>query len=284
MAGHTTFRVGGPADLYAIPDSIDDLVTILNTVQAESVPCFILGGGANIVVADAGIRGIVVDMSRFSSMEMAGDTLVVGAGAAISDAAAFAADGGRSGLGFIYAMPGSVGGAVWMNARCYGGEISDILDAVDVVTAEGDQRRYLPQAGDFGYKRSPFQTRNDVMVSVSFRLNEGTPADTWKVMRECEADRRAKGHFDAPCAGSVFKNNRAFGKPSGQIIDEVGLRGTRVGGAQVSDRHANIIVNNGSATAAEIRQLVDQVRSEVLARTGYELESEIMFVGDWGET
>ena len=284
MARHTTFRVGGPADLYAIPDSVDDLATILSTVQDESLPCFILGGGANIVVADAGIRGIVVDMSRFSSMELDGDTLVVGAGAAISEVAAFAADGGRRGLGFIYAMPGSVGGAVWMNARCYGGEISDILGFVDVITREGEQRRYTPQLGDFDYKRSPFQSRSDVMVRVAFRLDEGSPAETWKLMREFEADRRSKGHFDAPCAGSVFKNNRAFGKPSGRIIDEVGLRGARIGDAQVSERHANIIINTGSATAGEIRQLVDQVRSEVLARTGYELESEIMFVGDWGET
>ena len=284
MARHTTFKVGGPADLFAVPESVDDLAGLLQSIRHESLPCFVLGGGANIVVSDKGIRGIVVDTKLLNTMEIVGSRLTVGAGAPISDAAAFAAERGRSGLEFIYAMPGSVGGAVWMNARCYGGEIADVLESVDVITREGERQRYTPGPDDFDYKRSPFQRRTAIMTSVTFRLGEGIRAELWRLMRDHEADRQAKGHFDAPCAGSVFKNNRTFGKPSGQIIDEAGLRGTRVGGAQVSDRHANIIVNTGAATAAEIRQLTDLIRSKVFELTGHELESEIMFVGDWGDT
>jgi UDP-N-acetylmuramate dehydrogenase len=284
LADHTTFRVGGPADLYALPQTRDDLKTLLRAARRDSVPTFLLGGGANILVSDRGFRGLVIDMGRFDSIRHSGDLLEVGAGASISDAAAFAADHGLQGLEFIYSMPGSAGGAVWMNARCYGGEIVQVLHHVDLVTPDGGDRRYLTDSRDFEYKKSPFQRSADAMVSIGFTVLDGDRDGLWQQMREYEADRRAKGHFDLPCAGSVFKNNRAFGMPSGKIIDDAGLRGTRVGGAQVSDRHANIVVNTGTATADEIRSLIERIEQQVALKTGYRLEREVLLVGDWEDS
>jgi UDP-N-acetylmuramate dehydrogenase len=282
LATHTTFQVGGPADLYAVPETTADLTTLLQFADREHLPRFILGGGANVLVSDRGVRGLVIDMVRFSGVEHSGTRIIAGAGAAISEVSAYAADHALAGLDFIYAMPGSVGGAVWMNARCYDGEIFPILGTVNALSATGEQFHYTPQAEEFGYKRSPFMTNDWVMTRVEFALSHGEPGLLWEKMRDHEADRRAKGHFAAPCAGSVFKNNRAYGRPSGAIIDSIGLRGYSVGGAKVSDEHANIVVNTGTATATEIRTVIEHVHDRVLEELGFDLEPEVLFVGDWG--
>ena len=281
LAPHTTFRVGGPAELYARPCSEADLRALILFALRHQVSWFVLGGGSNLLVSDLGIRGLVIDTSELRHRSIAGTTLTVGAGLPVSDASAFAAEHGLGGLDFIYSMPGSVGGAVWMNARCYDGEIYDVLRLVRLVDPDGTVVEYTPRPEDFGYKRSPFMDRPGVMTSVSFTLQRARPDDLWPRMRAHEADRRAKGHFSAPCAGSVFKNNRAFGRPSGAIIDSLGLRGFQIGGARVSDLHANIIVNTGNATASDIRAVIEHVGGEVQRRLGYELEREVLYVGRW---
>ncbi len=281
LADHTTFRVGGPADLFARPRSGADLTQLLKFAEREAVPWFVLGGGSNILVSDRGVRGLVIDTSAFLDHSLDGRDLTVGAGIPMSDASAIAADHGLGGLDFVYAMPGSVGGAVWMNARCYDGEIADVLASVDFVEPGGNLRTYLPRAEDFGYKRSPFMDRASIMTSITFHLKPGDPDVLWKKMRDHEADRAAKGHFAAPCAGSVFKNNRAFGAPSGVLIDRLGLRGLQIGGARVSDRHANIIVNTGDATASDIRAVIEHVQRRVESELGFTLEREVLYVGDW---
>ena len=286
MAEHTTFKVGGPADLFALPANEDDVRELLRFAASESIPCFVLGGGANILVADAGIRGIVIDMAQFDSITAAppenGTTLLsVGAGLPVSQASAWAADHGLGGLEFIYSMPGSVAGAVWMNARCYGADISSVLSHVDLLSRTGSPSRYLPKPEDFAYKQSPFQGADSIVTGVGFTLRPADPQALWKEMKDHESDRTAKGHFAAPCAGSVFKNNRAFGQSSGAIIDSLGLRGFSIGGAKVSDLHANIIINTGSASAADIRAVSDHVAREVRDKLGFELEREILLVGEW---
>ena len=180
-------------------------------------------------------------------------------------------------------MPGSTGGAVWMNARCYGGEIAAVLTEVAYVARDGTPGRYTPDPRDFGYKISPFQDGGRIITEVSFSVavQPGSAPALWKQMREIEADRRSKGHFDAPCAGSIFKNDRRFGEPSGKIIDRVGLRGLRRGGAQVSPGHGNIIINTGTASAQDIRDLVTEVQDQVYRATGHLLDPEVLFLGDW---
>ena len=287
MDRHTTFKVGGPADCMVIPTNSEEVKQTLDEAHRAGLPVFVLGGGANILVSDAGIRGVVMDMSGLKGITVSppdatGTVLFgVGAGLPISDASAAAADSGLGGLDFIYSMPGSVGGALWMNARCYDSEISEVLESADLIDAQGNSIHFLPGSADWAYKRSPFQNRRLAILRATFRLVLGDSSALWVRMREVQADRERKGHFAAPCAGSVFKNNREFGAPSGVIIDSVGLRGRVEGGAKVSDTHANIIINTGTATASDIRRLMDIVRTRVQAERGFLLEPEVILVGDW---
>ncbi len=288
MSHHTSFRVGGPADVYAAPTSVEDLVTILAEARRAGLPVFAIGGGANILVSDRGIRGVVIDLQRFDTLNeapgksAAGSRRVrAGAGLAMSDVAAWCADHGLGGLDFLYAMPGSVGGSIWMNARCYGTSISDVLTSVEYVGEDGEIHTYTVRQEDFDYKRSPFQRAPWVIIGGLFALTPEDPEAIWERMKGHQHDRTGKGHFSAPSAGSVFKNNRAFGSPTGKIIDELGLRGYQIGGARVSDHHANIIVNTGHATATDIRRLIEYVEQEVARRTGLRLEREVLYAGEW---
>ncbi len=282
LAQYTTFRVGGPAEVLAFPQSTKELSQLLEHILPTSIPVTILGGGANVVVSDRGIPGVVIWMGEMREMRRTGDRVEAQAGAAISDVSAFAAHNDLEGLDFIYAMPGSVGGAVWMNARCYGGEISHILERVEYVSMTGKKGVYHTQEGDFAYKISPFQDGSRVITSATFRLWRGaTSEELWRRMDAIKADRSQKGHFEAPCAGSIFKNDRSIGVPSGQIIDGIGLRGLRHGGAQVSPRHGNIIINTGTATARDIRELVTDVQNRVYQATGHLLSPEVLFLGEW---
>jgi UDP-N-acetylenolpyruvoylglucosamine reductase len=368
LAPRTTFRVGGPADALARPRSVEELIRLIRFARAGGIPITILGGGANIVVSDAGVRGLVILTTGLDGIRREENHLYAGAGMPISDVSAFAARQDLAGLAFIYAMPGTTGGAIWMNARCYDGEIAPILREVRYLDLEdsgetgasgapgagggarvgaigerkgggagveaiggredagggarvgaigerkgGDARveavgeregggagveaiggrkgvrppedheigvyRVVPE--DFSYKISPFQDGRRVILEGVFELTPAAGRDLWSEMLDHEDDRRRKGHFDAPCAGSIFKNDRTFGEPSGRIIDRLGLRGTQIGGARVSDIHGNIIVNTGTATARDIRTLTDLVRDRVAAETGYSLEPEVLFIGEW---
>lgn len=287
MDSLTTFRVGGSAEALARPRSSDELEELLRVCAHMEIEPFVLGGGANIVVSDRGIPGIVIHTGSLLGSCVEADQLTVGAGEAISDASRTAAEAELAGLDFIYAMPGSTGGAVWMNARCYDGEIAPILAKVRYVHMDRDRAGepgiYYPRPEDFAYKVSPFQDGRRIITEVSFLLRhqQGIRDQLFATMHAHETDRRAKGHFDAPCAGSIFKNNRDFGEPSGRIIDRCGLRGTQIGGARISDRHGNIIINTGSAGARDIFNLVTETRERVYRDTGFLLEPEVLFIGDW---
>jgi UDP-N-acetylmuramate dehydrogenase len=298
MAAHTTFKVGGPADCWLCPRGGDFpafAAALFRAARSEHVPVFILGGGANIVVADRGIRGIVLDTSGWTgesgntvdNTPGGGITAGFRSGTGVDEAAEWAAARGLSGLEFLAGMPGSIGGAVWMNARCYGREIADVLletEILDCSTAGADRAlptRVPTDRTAFAYKRSPFQNRPCLILSACFTLR---PGDRRAIRREMEAhrqDRETKGHYRYPSAGSAFRNSRDFGKPTGRIIDELGLRGLRSGGAQVAPFHGNIIINTGSATAEDIRTLSGEVTRRTAEARGLTLEPEILFVGDW---
>ena len=276
---HTTYRVGGPADAFLSPISADDVAEVMRL--SRHIPVFILGAGANILVSDRGIRGIVLDMGNLSSNRFNDTTLTAGAGLGMSEAARLALGRGLAGLEFIYAMPGSVGGSVWMNARCYERSVSDVLAYVEIVDQTGTSRRITPSPKEFAYKISPFQRQHWAIVAAGFTLHPGNPVEIERTMLEHDEDRRRKGHFSSPSAGSVFKNNREFGAPSGKIIDTLGLRGTSIGGAKISELHANIITNTGKATACEILQLIEMVEKVVEESMGFCLEREVRLAGDW---
>jgi UDP-N-acetylmuramate dehydrogenase len=327
MAARTTFRVGGPADLWVRPSGEGFPVfaaALLRTAGAAGVPVFVLGGGANLAAADRGVRGIVLDAGGWSGAALCGtgggvDAAGPGdavaepggarrgmrfrAGTTIDAAAGAAAAAGLSGLEFLAGMPGTVGGAVWMNARCYEKSVSGVLAETEILVMEGagkpvpggrsvlpgtaafsgiPVRRTIPfDPADWDYKKSPFQGTDALILSARFTLE---PRDGGDIRREMEAhvrDRERKGHYRFPSAGSAFRNNRDFGRPTGRIIDELGLRGFAVGGAQVAPFHGNIIINTGGARAADIRALMDEVAARVRAATGFVLEPEVLFVGEW---
>ena len=317
MRLHTTFKIGGPADCFAEPENSSELVALLDFAREAGVPVSVIGGGSNLLVADRGIRGLVVSLARLCGVERverveSGDSVSVsgkplpslneqsvivrsGAGASMEALVAWCADRGIAGLERFAGLPGSVGGAAYMNARCYERSVSDVFFLAEVLCFRDGRYRIEEKAyiqADWDYKKSPFQKRNgvdqaridetaDILLSVSFRLSLGDVESIRSQMAAYVKDRECKGHFRFPSAGSMFKNNHAFGKPSGKIIDDSGLRGFRVGDAQVAPWHGNIVINAGNATAAEVKALVDEVRARVRALTGFELEPEVIMAGDW---
>jgi UDP-N-acetylmuramate dehydrogenase len=289
MAGHCTFKAGGPADCLIRPfgEGFPGFVAaLIGSARAEDVPVFILGGGANILAADAGIRGVVLDTGGWNGHEeLKEGALRFRSGTGLDAAAATAAKAGLCGLEFLAGMPGSVGGAVWMNARCYGREIADALietEIMDFSLSPPKTSRLPVNRAEFGYKRSPFQDRDVFILSAAFQLASDNEDQILARMDANRRDRGEKGQYRFPSAGSVFKNNPDFGKPTGKIIDELGLRGLQIGGARIADWHGNFIVNTGGAKARDIRALADEAAARVKDATGFTLEPEILFIGEWG--
>jgi UDP-N-acetylmuramate dehydrogenase len=285
MSGHTTFGVGGPADCRICPQGENFpafSAALIRRARAAGIPVFILGGGANIVVSDKGICGIVLDTCAWKGATLKDNAVSFNSGTSMDEAAEFAAARGLSGLEFLAGMPGSIGGAVWMNARCYGSEIADILawtQIVDFSAAEPQERRVPADRTAFGYKRSPFQGKDQLILSAAFNLKAADINEIKSKIEKNRQDRQEKGHYRFPCAGSAFKNNHEFGKPTGQIIDDLGLRGFQVGGAQIAPFHGTIVINTGNAAASDIRALMDEVDAKVKTASGLILEPEILFVG-----
>ncbi|MDC7227442.1 MAG: UDP-N-acetylmuramate dehydrogenase [Spirochaetales bacterium] len=284
MSGHTTYETGGPAEIFCVPADTRELIEVLEAANRCASDYFILGGGANLLVSDKGIPGLVIDIKHFDGINIADDGRAsFGSGLIVDSAAEAALEAGFSGFDSFYGMPGTVGGAVWMNARCYGRSISDILASVTYLNESHSIRTMTPQEGDFDYKISPFQNGDSVILEAEFRLIKCSREIIRKEMDKNRSDREAKGHYAGPSAGSVFKNNRAFGKPSGAIIDSLNLRGTEIGGAKISDHHANIFINKGNATSADIYRLINFVQTKVRDELGFELEPEIRMVGDFSD-
>ncbi|WP_304240933.1 UDP-N-acetylmuramate dehydrogenase [Gracilinema caldarium] len=286
MAFHTTFKVGGPADVWVRPEGPSFpryVALLLKTAHEAGVPVFILGGGANLVVSDRGIRGIVLDTTGWSGWQIDETSVLFYAGTEVDQAAEVCAKHERESLAFLAGMPGSIGGAIWMNARCYNRSISDVLMETWILN-EAFQEELVPfQPEAFDYKVSPFQKRNVLILGGRFKTSYKDKHALLAEMQTYRKDREAKGHYTLPSAGSAFKNNHAFGKPTGKIIDELGLRGFSIGGAKVADWHGNIIVNTGTATARDIYLLTEEIKKQVQDRVGYRLECEILFVGEWDQ-
>lgn len=281
MKDRTTFRTGGSADLLILPADIEELQAVLRLLSQLRSPFFLLGGGANLLVSDDGIREPVISLEKMNRITVDGCRIRAEAGASVEAVCTAALGSSLSGVEFLYRLPGSVGGAVRMNARCYDRSICEVLEEIVYFDKNGEPMRRTPEDGGFGYKQSPFQENGTVVTAAVFRLREGNPSQIEAEMRANESDRERKGHFRYPCAGSIFKNDRRFGKPSGMLIDEAGLRGLREGGAQVAPFHGNIIINTGEATSTEIRRLIETVRNRVFSAVGCLMEPEVVFAGDW---
>ena len=274
----TTFKIGGNASFFASPSDIKSLIYLLQEAKNLNVPIFILGGGSNLVVSDDGIDKLVISTESFDFCEYTSSILTCGAGCTFEKITEFCIKNEISGLENFAGLPGTTGGAVFMNARCYEVSVSDVLHSVKYIDlTDFSVKTYEFHHDDWDYKKSPFQTGDKIITEVNFKVKTGNSKEIEEKSLSFIKDRENKGHFKFPSAGSVFKNNRNFGKPSGKIIDEVGLRGFSVGQAQVAPWHGNFIINNGNATASDVRNLVNLIQEKVLKETGFMLECEIIF-------
>ena len=273
MANHTTFRIGGQAPLFIEPLDVCSLRFALSVFKTDDVPYFVLGGGSNIVVSDKGFEGAVISMNGICRIEADGEYVASGAGASVSSVVSFCTEHTLSGLEAFAGLPGSAGGAVYMNARCFDVSVSDILSEVRYIDCETlEEKTCRFDASDWDYKISPFQNTARIVTCAVFKTKRLSEDKKNEIAERCKAyvaERVEKGHYKFPSAG----------KPSGKIIDEAGLKGMRSGGAQVAPWHGNFIVNTGGARAADVRALTDRIVEIVRQKTGFTLECEILFCG-----
>lgn len=281
MHAHTSFKIGGPAEIFITPRTIAELIRTYSFCVRNQLPFFILGGGSNILVSDDGIKGIVISLASLQGIYRNDNTLTALSGTPMERVVQKALAHGLAGLEAFHKMPGTAGGAVWMNARCYGASVSDVLISADIIDENLRQRTIRADTSDFGYKISPFQGKKSLIVRVRFGLVEGNKSLLRQRMQAIYQDRIQKGHFDHPSGGSIFKNNRRLGAPTGKIIDSMGLKGFYIGGARVSPKHANIIINTGTAQASDVLRLLRYLEEKVQKRYGFAPERELLLVGNW---
>lgn len=279
MGKHTTFRVGGPADYYVCP-SRAQVANIISLCHAHHIPWMVIGNGSNLLVGDKGIPGMVIELGKESAqVTVEGNEVCAQAGALLSLAARKAADAALTGMEFASGIPGSVGGAVVMNAGAYGGEMKQIVKSATVLTAEGRERVLSPQELDFGYRHSSIPGMQAIVLEAVFALEKGNPAAIEEQMARLRRQRSEKQPLEYPSAGSTFK--RPQGYFAGKLIEDAGLRGYQVGDAQVSEKHCGFVINRGEATASQIRQLICDVQDKVEEQFGVRLETEVRFVGEF---
>ena len=277
LAAHCTFKIGGPAQLFVQPQTEQQLCSAVALCKEQAVRYYLLGNGSNILFADEGFAGAVIDISALGSdIAVEGNMLTAGAGVRLAALCRAALEHDLSGLEFAYGIPGTVGGAVYMNAGAYGGEMKDVLTVVRYLTAEGEVVQASAAELDLSYRHSIFEENGGCILSAQFALQPGNAADIRAKMDELMAKRVDKQPLDKPSAGSTFK--RPAGAFAAALIDQCGLRGFRHGGAAVSDKHCGFVVNLGGATCADVLALCDEVRAIVKEKTGYELEKEIRVV------
>lgn len=278
MAKYTSFKIGGPAQLFLSPDSREQLSLICREAARLEIPLTVFGNGSNLLVADEGIRGAVVHIGKgFGELRLCGDEIICGAGVPLNRLCMFALENSLTGLEFAYGIPGSAGGAAFMNAGAYGGEMKDVLTACEHIDSQGGEGRLEGDALGLSYRHSAYSENKFIITTLRLSLARGEREAIESKHRELMARRKDKQPFEYPSAGSVFK--RPEGNFAGTLIEQCGLKGKAVGGAQVSRKHAGFIINTGGATCADVQALVSLVQDEVFKATGVMLEPEIRRIG-----
>lgn len=283
MAEHTTFRIGGPADYFIAPADPQDLARGIALCRQANVPCYVIGNGSNLLVGDKGYRGVIFHISKGMDSITCTEkddrlTLRAGAGALLARAARLVSEKGFTGFEYATGIPGSVGGAVMMDAGAYGGEIKDSLVWADVLDAQtGQILRLSAEELQFGYRHSIIMDKDYIVLEACFAFEKGDADAIARYVAELSDKRRTNQPLDYPSAGSTFK--RPTGYFAGKLIQDSGLKGFRVGGAQVSEKHAGFVINTGSATAADVAELIRQVQNKVYEEFEVRLEPEVRFLG-----
>ncbi|MCQ2381146.1 MAG: UDP-N-acetylmuramate dehydrogenase [Acidaminococcaceae bacterium] len=277
MSKHTTFAIGGIADVFAVPSAENELLQLSNIAKQYNLPIVFLGNGSNVLVNDKGIRGLVVSMKGLEEIVVKNTTITAGAGVLLGKIANVAADNELTGLEFAAGIPGTVGGAVYMNAGAYDGQISDIIKSVRVLQENGKIVTVTLDNLKFGYRHSILQDKKEIVVSASFDLKKDNRDNIKQKMLDFQQRRRDRQPLNYSSAGSIFK--RPVGYYAAVLIDECGLKGLTVGKAMVSDKHAGFIVNTGGATANDVLTLIKQIQDIVFEKKGVRLETEIVVLG-----
>ena len=280
MKRHTTFRIGGPADYYLCPHSAKEIQKVVEICREEKLPYFILGNGSNLLVSDQGYRGVVIQLwKNVSDIRVEGCLIHAKAGASLAKIAAEALEEGLTGMEFAAGIPGTLGGAVVMNAWAYGGEMKDILKEVLVMDQQG--RIFTLEKKDLklGYRTSAVKEKGYIVLAAVLELRPGDREEIRKLMEDLKQKRVEKQPLDLPSAGSTFK--RPEGYFAGKLIMDAGLRGFSVGGAQVSEKHCGFVVNTGGASASDVLTLIREVQKRVREKFGVELETEVKFLGEF---
>ncbi|MBQ1943668.1 MAG: UDP-N-acetylmuramate dehydrogenase [Ruminococcus sp.] len=278
LSKHTTFKIGGVADTYVKVTSLSKLSTILKECRESDIDYMIIGNGSNILVSDDGYRGVVIrldgDFRKIALVD--DDTVYCGAGATLAALCKFALNNGLSGLEFAWGIPGSVGGAVFMNAGAYGGEMKDVVYSVNHLTKNGEPGRTEKDDLQFGYRTSVYRQNNAIITGATLKLRKDNPEDIRARMDDYLGRRSSKQPLEYPSAGSVFK--RPAGAYAGALIEQCGLKGHSHGGAQVSEKHAGFIINKANVNANDVKSLIREVQTKVYDETGYNLECELIIL------
>lgn len=281
MRAHTTFKIGGEADIFIIPASPAALIYAVKKCNELEIPYFILGNGSNLLVSDGGIEGAVISLSGINSIISDGEKITCGAGAMLSSVCLKALSLSLTGLEFAYGIPGTAGGALYMNAGAYGGQMADVIESAECLTATGEIKTLKKENMQLGYRSSVFKNGGLIIISLTFALKKGDKAEIKAEMDELLNRRKQKQPLEYPSAGSTFK--RPEGYFAGALIEKNGLKGLTVGGAQVSEKHAGFVINRGGATAADVQALIGKIQKKVFENDGVMLEPEVIFKGRNGD-
>lgn len=278
MKKHTTFRVGGCARYLVEPKDALQLSAVVNACRAENMPYYVVGNGSNLLVSDSGYDGVIIHLFKnMSGIRTEGNHMILQAGALLVRAASTACREGLSGLEFASGIPGTVGGALVMNAGAYGGEMKDVVSRVTVLTPEGELREYTKEQMAFGYRRSRLTEEAGIVLETEFSLQPGRTEEIRARMEELKEKRVSRQPLEYASAGSTFK--RPNGYFAGKLIEDAGLRGYRIGDAQVSEKHCGFVINRGNATASEVAEVIRQVQDRVYVHSGVRLQTEVKFLG-----
>lgn len=279
MKRHTSFRAGGEAAWFAIPETVQELNAVLRACKKTNTPWYVIGNGSNLLVSDEGYPGVIISTEKFDKLEIEGNTVTAGAGVILSKVANMAHKSGLTGLEFAAGIPGSVGGACVMNAGAYGSEMKHVLKTVTVLTKAGEVATLPAEELELGYRTSAIPKAGYFVLEAEMELKEGNQEEIRALMDDLAFRRKDKQPLEFPSAGSTFK--RPEGYFAGKLIEDAGLKGFSVGGAQISEKHAGFVINKGDATASDIYALCKVVEKMVMEQFGVELEMEIKLLGSF---
>ena len=281
MMKHTSFRAGGAARWFAVPETAEELKAVLAACKKADTPWYVIGNGSNLLVSDKGFPGVIISTDKFDRLEVNGTEITVGAGVMLSKLANTAYKAGLTGLEFAAGIPGTVGGACVMNAGAYGSEMINVLQSVTVLTPEGTVETLPAESLELGYRTSVIPKKGYLVLEAVMSLTEGNMEESKALMDDLAFRRKDKQPLEFPSAGSTFK--RPAGHFAGKLIEDCGLKGFTVGGAQVSEKHAGFVINKGGATASDIYNLCKEVEKRVKAEFGVSLEMEVKLLGEFEE-